>query len=826
MGPLMFQRWFKRFACGWTLLCLLLLSGPALGQEKEIVYGADENFPPFHYADKNGQPAGYDIDLINAVARETGLHIRIVVGPWSKIRQQFEQGNIDIVSMIYSQPRSTLFDFSTPYSVMTYALFVRDSDSRLHSLNDLHGRTVMAVTQDIVTETLLTRGIHTIPVANAPSALRLLAQGHGDAVAVGKIVGLYFLHSQGIHNVHVVSDALAQPPYCFAVRRNRHDALLARLNEGLAVVQYNGAAEQIADKWLGPWERTTQWRRFVWLIGGPLATLLVLALAWSWMLQRLVRERTASLQIELAERQRAESRLREANRTLEATLRASPVAIFGYDLDGKITIWNKTCEEMFGWTADEVLNQYIPCAPEERRDETRLHLQRTLNGETFTQQELQRQRKDGTLLDVSASFAPLRDDQGRIKGGLGVYVDHTQRKRLEAQLLQAQKMESVGRLAGGLAHDFNNLLSVILGYGELLAREIPANYPWHERVDEILDAGQRAAALTAQLLAFSRRQILQPQTVNLNKLLEDTHKMLTRVIRENIVLKLELENAVHNIKADSGQIVQVILNLAVNARDAMPAGGTLTLAASDVVFTNAYNEQGTVVPAGHYVVLTVQDTGVGMSAETRARIFEPFFTTKPPEMGTGLGLATVHGIVNQSGGYISVTSAPGAGTTFKIYFPQLRVEELAAERATQPPSEKLERGTETLLLVEDAMALRTMICENLQNLGYTVLTAANGVEALEVARVHLKTIDLLITDVVMPLLGGVELYKQISELRPELPVLFMSGYADESLAQEQNGRHVVLIQKPFRMHELASTLREIFATCSAPPFVAGPRRVD
>jgi len=793
------------------LLCALSLSVAAHSQEQVIVVGADNNFPPFEFADKNGQPAGYTVDLIHAVASEMGIHIRVVTGPWSELRRQFDQGNIDVLSgMFFSPNRTATIDFSIPHSAVTYSIFVRNNGPRLRSVNDLRGRTVLAQQGDIASEMLLAQGIHLIPVADPQAALHLLSKGEGDAAIVAKIVGLYSLQEQGIRNVQAVSNSFPQQSYCFAVRRNRKDALLSRLNEGLTILKYNGVQERIAGKWLGPWEQTTQWRRYLFIIGAPLATLLALALAWSWTLRRLVREQTASLQIELAERQRAERELQEANRTLETTLSASPVAIIVCDLEERVKVWNKTCEVLFGWTANEVVNRPIPTVPVDMKDEDQELLRRTRQGESITNLELKRRRKDGKLLELSASIVPLRDDHGRVTGTLGVYVDYTERKGLEAQLLQAQKMESVGRMAGGVAHDFNNLLGVILGHGELLTREISSDSPWHERVEQIVAAGQRASALTAQLLAFSRRQILQPQVVNLNTLLSDTNNMLSRMIREDIALQLRLDAGVRNVKADPGQLVQVILNLAVNARDAMPAGGTLSIATSNVDFPADHSDQGTVVPAGRYVVLTVKDTGVGMDAETRASIFEPFFTTKPPEMGTGLGLAMVHGIVSQSGGYISVESELGAGTNFNIYFPQLQSEEVNPEITPRHLPKQIETGSETLLLVEDAMALRTMIGENLRSLGYTVLTAANGVEALELAREYQEPIHLLITDVVMPLMGGVELQKEMLALRPGIPVLFMTGYADETLEQRQNSARVVLIQKPFRMDELAYTLREIF----------------
>jgi signal transduction histidine kinase/DNA-binding response OmpR family regulator len=383
-----------------------------------------------------------------------------------------------------------------------------------------------------------------------------------------------------------------------------------------------------------------------------------------------------------------------------------------------------------------------------------------------------------------------------------------ERQRLEEQLLQSRKMEAIGQLAGGVAHDFNNILTAITGYSELLLGDLSSYDSRHADVQEIKKAADRAAALTRQLLAFSRRQVLQPTVLNLNVVISNMEKMLRRLIREDIELVIALDPELGRVKADMGQIEQVIMNLAVNARDAMPQGGKLTIETANVVLDEEYAQQHVDVQPGPYVMLAVSDTGVGMDEETRSHLFEPFFTTKEVGEGTGLGLATVYGIVKQSGGHIWVYSEPKPGTTFKVYLP--RVEEaVESGKQVQSPAES-PRGSETVLLVEDADMVRDLAYRVLLQNGYTVLEARDGREALQVCEEHEGPIHLLMTDEVMPQMSGRELADRLMPLRPEMRMLYMSGYTDDGII-----RHGVLepgvafLQKPFTPDALTSKVREV-----------------
>ena len=409
---------------------------------------------------------------------------------------------------------------------------------------------------------------------------------------------------------------------------------------------------------------------------------------------------------------------------------------------------------------------------------------------------------------------PLRSSDGELQGAICMALDITDRKQLEEQLRQAQKMEAVGRLAGGIAHDFNNLLMVIQGYADLLAERLPQGDSLRRNAEQIQTASQRATSLTRQLLAFSRKQMLAPKVLNIQSVVADMEKILRRLIGEDVQLETSAAPDLGLVKADRSQIEQVILNLAVNARDAMPDGGRLTIEAANAELdSNFCHYPPAVLAPGKYVMLSVTDNGCGMDPETQTHIFEPFFTTKEKGKGTGLGLATVYGIVKQSGGYVWVYSEPGRGTSFKVYLP--RIEDEAAGPRNEPPAQfrATPRGSETVLLVEDEKGVRELAREYLQMTGYQVIEAENGHEALELAAMHPGKIHLLMTDVVMPGISGRELSERVKSVRPEIQVLFMSGYTDQAVVNHGIlESDAVLLQKPFTLTALALKLREILGS--------------
>ncbi|HTR01576.1 MAG TPA: PAS domain S-box protein [Thermoanaerobaculia bacterium] len=507
------------------------------------------------------------------------------------------------------------------------------------------------------------------------------------------------------------------------------------------------------------------------------------------------------------ERKRAQQAIRESEERYRLLFERNLAGVYRMTLVGRILECNDALARLFGYASqDELLDRDMAVLYPDGR-QRRAFFDALLKSRSLSNFEMRGERRDGGTAWTLQSAALLADEREGEVLVEGTVVDITERRRLEDQLRQAQKMEGIGQLAGGIAHDFNNLLTTVLGYSDMALSQLSPHDPIREDIAEIRKAGERASNLTRQLLAFSRKQVFEPRVVDLNGLLADSSRMLARLIGEHIRLETELEPGLGNIRADPGQIEQVVVNLVVNARDAMPGGGMLRLRTgnADVDAGSARRHFG--IAPGRYVVMSVVDNGVGIDGETQKRIFEPFFTTKETPRGTGLGLATVYGIVSQSGGQIFVESAPGKGSTFAIYLP--RVEEAAASAAVAA-APALRRGSETILLVEDEDAVRSLTRRCLETAGYTVHQAPNAEEALAVAARLEGRLDLLLTDVVMPGASGPELSRRLLERRPGTRVLYVSGYTDASMVS-----HVAIdaaasfLQKPFTPETLARKVREV-----------------
>ncbi len=514
------------------------------------------------------------------------------------------------------------------------------------------------------------------------------------------------------------------------------------------------------------------------------------------------------------------SRRKEADETMRlqaVALQSAANAILITDRYGVIQWINTALTATTGYTEEDAVgrNALDLLMSGVNEQESYAAVLDTLQAGKVWQGELMNRRKDGSLYPEEQTITPVRDDGGEITHFVGVARDITERKRLEAELQQAQKMESMGQLAGGIAHDFNNLLSVINGTAVLFAEQLRSDDPLREALDEIREAADRGAALTRQLLAFSRKQILQPKVLDLGELVLGVEGMLRRLIGEDVDLTVGRPEGACNVKADPGQLEQVILNLAVNARDAMPTGGALTIETEAVDLEKAETAVSGALEPGAYVVLTVRDAGTGMGDATRLRIFEPFFTTKEVGKGTGLGLSTVQGIVQQSAGGIQVDTEPGKGTTFRIYLP--RVAQVAPEALAGPTDGRPLAG-ETILVVEDYPALRRLAVRFLQSAGYNVLEAGDGEEALQVLERHQGPVHLLVTDVVMPGMSGRVLAERAAEVRPEIRVIFTSGYTDDDLllrGVQAEGAHFVA--KPYTREALEGAVRTVLGALVEKP---------
>jgi two-component system cell cycle sensor histidine kinase/response regulator CckA len=495
-----------------------------------------------------------------------------------------------------------------------------------------------------------------------------------------------------------------------------------------------------------------------------------------------------------------------------AIVESSADAIIGWTLDGVVTSWNAGAEQMYGYAASEMVGRNVSALlPSDRVSEFGPILDRLRRGERVSFYETSVLRKDGSVIDASFSVSPIRDAGGAVAGVSSVARDMTElnraeaeRRALEKQLQEVERLETLGRLAGGIAHDFNNLLAVIISYAGFVAEDA-AEPAVRADAEQIQAAAHRAEALTKQLLIFSQREVTQPETLDLNAAVADIRSLLSTSLGEEVELRISPAASLDPIVADRGQIGQVLLNLAVNARDAMPEGGTLTIGTGPADLDAGYARMHPDISPGHYVELTVSDTGTGMSAEVAARVFEPFFTTKPLGQGTGLGLSTVHGIVTQAGGSVSVEPGEGAGTTFRIYFPAVSADALEARTAGKPVGGDRET---TILVVDDEPAVLAVTARILRKLGYATLEAGTHEKALSLARS--QDFQLLLTDSVMPGMSGTTLADRIAEFKPGVPVLHMSGYDAGTLSPERiREGELAFLQKPFTAQALLDKVHAV-----------------
>jgi PAS domain S-box-containing protein len=786
----------------------ILVKGPG----SFLVVSGDNTYPPYEFLE-NGKPAGFNIDLIRAVAEVMGLDIRIRLEPWHLARHNLDTGQVDMLAgMYYSKERDHHADFSVPHTLVTSGLFVRKG-SPIRSFGDIRGRDIIVQEGDIMHDFLGESGHagHIIPVEDPARALQLLSSGRHDGVLLSsEMQGLYFMGRLGLTNLRVVETGIPAREYCFAVGEGNRQ-LVGMLNEGLNIVKATGRYKQIYNKWFGVYEKQVWWEEEWKYIAAALllvALLIAGSLAWSWALRRKVRERTREH--------------KESEQRMKALFRESPAIVTITSMEGFMLEVNEAFEEISGYPRGEAIGRtstelglYSDQGDRQRVIE---EIQRSGQARNF---ELKLKTRSGRVITGLFSTTPI-EYRGKTCL-LTVINDITERKQaeeqralLEAQLIQAQKMEAIGSLAGGLAHDFNNILTAILGYADL-ALEMEksrkgAEHSLAPHIQEIQRSAERAASLTRQLLVFSRREMSRLEVVDLASILSGMGKMLRRVITENITLRISPGAGIHPILAPSQHIEQVVMNLVINARDAMPDGGLLNIGIENITLDESYAACHPGARPGSHAMLVVGDTGSGMDEATMARIFEPFFTTKERGRGTGLGLASVYGIVKQSGGHILVNSQQGIGTTFRIFFPATATG--TSPQGAAPGKEDVPGGSETILLCEDDDAVRQLCIELLSSKGYTVIAAQSGAEALELAE-GMDRIDLLLTDVIMPGMNGKVLSDTLQARRPGLRTLFISGYTDDIIIHHGILEpDIELLIKPFSRAGLLGSIRRIMGVPS------------
>ncbi len=901
-----------------------------LPTDRPIVIGGDHNYPPFEFLDTNGRPAGYNVDLVRAVANAAGLDILVRLGSWSEMVRSLEKGDIDAIQgMLYSVERDAVFDFSPAHIVNHHVAVVRrESGPSPTSVTDLVGKRLVLQRGDIMEAFCREHGLtdQLTLVDTQEEALRDVVEGRQDCALVARLTAFYWIEHEGWDNLVVGQAPLLSPEYCFAVPQG-HQALLAQLSEGLAAVRASGEYRRIQEKWLGVYkEPLFGWHdvvKHVVLIAGPLLLLVLLALLWSWVLRRQVARRTAELRkseerfriaqemspdgfsilhpvrtengevidftwvyenqtiagingtdlqnvlgkrllevfpthrdttafetylqvantgtsrvleevcvegtlarptwlrlvvVSMGEdlavhcqnitaRKQTEQELRDSEARFKALHNASFGGIAIHD-KGVILECNQGLSEITGYTYAELIgmNGLLLIS-----DATRGKVLRNIETGYEKPYEAEGVRKDGATypLRLEGRNIRYRGKEVRVVEFRDIHElreAEREKESLEAQLRQAQKMESVGRLAGGIAHDFNNLLMGILGYAELCRDAIDADHPIQEWLTEIKYEAERSASLTRQLLAFARKQTIAPKVLDLNDAVGNMLKMLQRLIGEDIDLVWKPGAGLWPLKLDPSQVDQILANLCVNARDAIGGAGKVTIETGNATIDAAYCEECAEASPGDYVLLAVSDDGCGMDHETMKTIFEPFFTTKGVGEGTGLGLATVYGIVKQNKGFVNVYSEPGKGATFRIYLPRV-AEEVAGQESRSDADSGL-GGTETILLVEDEKSIRLILDLCLKGLGYTVLVAESPEGALRLVAEHGDGIDLLLTDVVMPGMSGRDLAGKLAPDYPAMKVLYMSGYTADVIAHRgilNEGVH--FLSKPVSRSELARKVR-------------------
>ena len=806
------------------------------------MYGGDNNFPPYEFLDEAGQPDGFNVQLVQLLAKEAGWSVEIRLRPWRETMLALDRGAVDLAMLAASEDRAVRYDLLRQVWTLRQAVvFPPNREQYPSSLSDLDSETVAVEDRSVIHELL-----GGLPEVQRPllllthsqrEALVAVAEGKATAAA-GNALTLRYFTARG--NLGPFAEVPVKAvSYHLTTQRGRA-AELAPLELALERTMADGRFAELVEDYLAG-TPDVGWRQYVGRLvaaGAAALALLLVVAGWNRSLRRQVGERTRALmaarkdlerrvqertrELEGANqalatdnlrRQATERALRESEDRLESAMRGARLHFWDFYIAQDHVSMSPQLLESLGYDADTFAGNVERwrgmVQPEDLARLREAFSTHIAGGRPFVAEECRLLDAhgvhhwfalDGRVVERSDTGMPLR-----VSGTVRNIEDS---KRLEAQLLQAQRLEALGRLAGGVAHDFNNLLTAILGHVELLQQGMPEDDARQEDLREIAQAGERAATLTRQMLAFARRQPVAAKVVDVNTVIGNVERLLVRLMAEDVTLAISSSDTPALVRIDPGQLEQVLMNLAVNARDAMPAGGQLRVS-TDVAEIPGVEDAPTTLGAGRYVRMCVSDTGSGIPGDVLPHIFEPFFTTKEVGRGTGLGLATSYGIIAHAGGAISVRTQPGDGSEFMVWLPALTPDTPvdAARALTRAPAAMAAGDRGTVLIAEDEPQVRALIVSVLQARGYRVLTAASGKDALTVARGHEGPIHLLVSDVVMPGMSGPELAAAIRRERPALPVLLMSGYAD------RDGRgvppDVPLLNKPFSVAEFTQSIRSL-----------------
>jgi two-component system sensor histidine kinase EvgS len=781
-----------------------------------LLYNPD--FPPIEYAGPNGGFEGLGADVIAKV--EERLNIAFVKRPcddWNHHLAQLEKGECAVAPTIVRTPERERFAFFTsPYATVPVVIISQRDMRKDISLESLTRRRI-AVVAGFATEQYVRDRMdgqsEIVVVQTVSEGLREVSFGQVDAFVENLAVAAYHIGKDGLPNLRVAGTTDYSFAWSIGISR-KYPLLFSSVQKALESIPQK-EIDDVRDHWISleSQHRLDPETILMLKMGGSFVFLLLLSLAGiTFFLKRQLNEKIATLNQSRQELIEQTERLRESEERFRNLFQTIPqIAVQGYGTDGGIRYWNEASERLFGYSVAEAvrMNVFDLVAIPEERDNIRKWVGEMIQTRRpVSATEVSMRRKDGSEVVVFSSHAVV-EVPGREPDFYCVGVDLTKRKELEVQLQQAQKMESVGMLAGGVAHDFNNMLQAILGYSELAMIRMDPEHPAWKDLQEIRMVAKRSVDLTKQLLAFARKQTSAPRILDLNQTLEGMLQMLQRLIGEEINLKWIPGTDLRPIRIDPAQMDQILANLCVNARDAIGrAGGTIAIETTNVMVDKhrRRDEQG-IVP-GAYAVLSVRDDGCGMDATTLHHIFDPFFTTKGVGKGTGLGLSIVYGIVRQNHGFIDVESSPDKGTTFRLHFPVHAGKDVSIPHAeTASPTDG---GCETILLVEDEIMILHMVQAMLERKGYTIITANTPADAIRIATEHKNDIHLLVTDVIMPGMNGKELATRLQANRPGLKCLFMSGYPSDVIAHHgilEEG--INFIQKPFSMNEISTKIADV-----------------
>jgi len=751
----------------------------------------DDNYPPYVFRDGSGRLQGILVDQWRLWEEKTGVRAVVHGMDWGQSLRRMEAGEFDVIDTIFrNESRERVYDFSKPYVELEAVVFFQKNISGISDASTLKGFPVAVKNGDAAVGYLLKRGVNRLAGYDSYEEIVRAAQEHKVGVFVmDKPPAMYFLYKMGIHGQFRVSKPLYVGEFHRAVLKG-NKPLLATVEGGFARISPSELKE-IDRKWLG--SATLPRTSLLYVIVAILVCLvpILFLAAWNRALRKSVERKTAELKKEMTitSEQAAKLSASEENYRQLVENAGDGITIIH---EGRVLFVNPGASRIMGIPQSRLVGiSFLDVIhPEDRERINGYYIKRMRGEDAPSGYEFRAVTASGETIWIQATAVGTMWEGKKV--ALSFLRDITRQKKLEDQLVQSRKMEAIGCLAGGIAHDFNNLLSVIIGYSHLMSSRPGNGAPYSKEVGEIRKAADRAADLTRQLLAFSRKQLLQPRVVSLNDIVTGMTSSLRRLVRDDIELMSCLQGGLPPVLVDPVQVEQVILNLAVNARDAMPQGGKLIIGTKAADLPQALVEEHPNLVPGGYVELYVSDTGIGMDKGIIPRIFEPFFTTKEQGKGTGLGLATVEGIVGQSRGYVSVESEPGRGTTFRILLPEVV------------------GGRETILLVEDDPSVRSLVRQVLESDGYAVLTASTGAEGLRLSREYRGRIRMLVTDVVMPGMNGRALADGIERDRPGIKVLFMSGYPADTIGRDGIlGEGTNLIEKPFTPSDFAGKVRGI-----------------